>query len=498
MTFVDRFLSSRLILGIVLTLHFVIWFIVFGTIDIHPDMADHWIWSRFLHFGYYEHPPLVAITMKFADLFGENTILGLKTGSVLFSVLILFTGYKVAKSFFDHKTGMVFVLILFATPYFSTGSVFWHIDQPYMFFWLICLLIMSNYLKTGKGYWMLLFGIAAGLGAMAKYIMILLPLSMVVWCIINSEARSILLKWQTYVGALIAIAIVSPNIYWNYLHDWVTFGFVLDKGLKGASFGVHFLHFFVSQFFLFSIVYSVYFWWSLGSKNINSQVLFGEEDSDRQKWHFLLCTGIVPFVFFAITSFAGSRTDPHWVNVAYFSFFLMLARLIVFEISLGHISRQVTFFVSSLVINAALLAFVLVQVHLILLPIHLPDAPPLTHLAGWGKTAQQIETLCRDNQIELPEYVISREYQLSSVLGLYMDHHPKPHSIEKELRNLWSPVAAIKQEGALLVCPTTECPNLLKNAENRFERGFQYLGEIKTIHFGKVLRKLKVFYLYPY
>jgi hypothetical protein len=210
-----------------------------------------------------------------------------------------------------------------------------------------------------------------------------------------------------------------------------------------------------------------------------------------------VCTALVPFLFFSFTSFLGSRTDLHWVNVAYFSGFILLAKFAVIMIGRGQISRQVTLFFSSTLITYGLLVLSLIQIHFIFIPYYFPDAPSVNSLVGWNQTAEQIEELFDYSKIKLPAYVISREYQLSSALGLYLKNHPQPHSIEKERRNLWSPVSKLKKEGALLVCPTDECERLLEDAEKRFQSRFKYLGEIRTIQFGKVLRKLKIFFLPP-
>lgn len=498
MNIAERFLLSRYTIAFVLLIHFIVWFTVFTALDIHPDMADHWIWSRHLSFGYYEHPPFIALTMRVITLLFSDIVFGLKLGSVLFSVLILYLGYLAARQFFDRRTALIFVLILESTPYFSTGSVFWHIDQPYMAFWLLGIFSIGKYINTRNPNWMLLFGGMAGLGALSKYIMILLPMGMMAWLVFNRSSRKLLVQWQTYLGALIALAIVAPNIYWNAQNDWITFSFVLDKGLKGASFGVHFMHFITSQFFLFSIIYSVYFWWQLFSKNLSASILEDENKAiAEQKWSFLLFSGLVPFLFFTLTSFMGSRTDPHWVNVAYFSFFMLLARFISILFSQGHIGQQIILFFSSIGINAVLLTVVLLQIHYVFIPYQFPDAPSLKVMTGWSRTAEQIKGLCEERNLKPPDYIISREYQLSSALGLYMAHHPWPHSIEKEERNLWSPVNSIRKEGALIVCPPSECRDLLEDSRQRFERPFRYLGEIQTLHNGKVLRKLKLFHLQP-
>ncbi len=39
-----------------LLFHFLIWFSLGMALDLHPDAADHWVWSQYLSWGYYEHP----------------------------------------------------------------------------------------------------------------------------------------------------------------------------------------------------------------------------------------------------------------------------------------------------------------------------------------------------------------------------------------------------------------------------------------------------------
>jgi len=72
---------------------------------------------------------------------------------------------------------------------------------------------------------------------------------------------------------------------------------------------------------------------------------------------------------------------------------------------------------------------------------------------GWVETARQIEQVLADQQQPVPPFVVSREYHLSGALSLYLQSQPWPHSIEKPIRNLWSPEMEVLAQGALVVCP---------------------------------------------
>ena len=497
MSSVERFLASSRSVWIVLGFHFVIWMGVSLLLDVHPDMADHWVWSRFLQWGYYEHPPLIALNMRVYGLIAGSSVLALKVGAILISILILLLCYRVGVLFFDRKVALIFLLILEATPYYSTASVFWHIDQPYMLCWLGCLYAVGRYIKSGNSNWFFLFGLVAGLGALSKYIMILLPVCLLVWCVFSKEARQLLLDWRVYLAALIALAIVSPNLYWNSQNDWRTFTFVLEKGLTGSRHGENFVQFFVSQFLLFSLVYSVYLLSAALRRKLSTTNLLSAEFGGVLPYSFLVITAVVPILIFTIASFLGSQTDPHWTNVAYFSAFLLLARLISLNLTEGAVRKQVLIFCSALVLNVALTAVLVAYIMFRFSPVSEPDVISLKKLVGWAQTARKIEALVEENGIDMPPFVVSREYQTASALSLYLESQPMPHSIEKEIRNVWSPETELDAQGAVLVCRPRECKTVLSKARKRFKSSLRKLGTVEITRHGVVFRKLNVLYLPP-
>lgn len=496
MSRIDRILNSSRSLWILLGAHFVVWMGVALLLDIHPDMADHWVWSRFLQWGYYEHPPMIALVMRIWTIIAGSSVLSLKVGSVLFSVAILAVCYRLGRLFFNRRVALIFLLILEVTPYYSVGAIFWHIDQPYMLCWLGCMLTIGFYLKSGNVNWFFLFGVIAGLGAQSKYIMILLPVCLLVWCLVNRDARRLLLDWRVYLAALLALAIISPNLYWNSQNDWRTFAFVFKKGLTGSNFGENFVQFFFSQFLLFSAVYSVYFWSLLVRRKMGLSLGMASS-ADKAAHSFLLITGMLPVGVFTVTSFMGSLTDPHWVNVAYFSLFLLLARSIEFSIERGAVRKQVKIFGGALLLNTVLVTFSLLHILFRISPVSEPGTISLKKMVGWPETARQIEALVEARTGSMPPFVISREYQTSSGLALYLKNRPFPHALEKEARNVWSPVAAIDARGAIMVCPPHRCDIAMHKSRGRFRSKYQLLGTVEGVRYGIVFRRLNVYYLPP-
>jgi hypothetical protein len=140
---------------------------------------------------------------------------------------------------------------------------------------------------------------------------------------------------------------------------------------------------------------------------------------------------------------------------------------------------------------------IVAQIHYKIIPLSMSEGLSLNKLIGWQETADRIESAFLKNHPHLPEFIISREYQLSSALSFYLSNRPMPHSIEKAERNKWSPGSAIREKGALLVCKQKECKNLIRNSKNRFQVDAQFIDNIKVEHSGRTIRELKLFYLPP-
>ena len=118
-------------------------------------------------------------------------------------------------------------------------------------------------------------------------------------------------------------------------------------------------------------------------------------------------------------------------------------------------------------------------------------------LYGWQETSQKVDALIREKLSATQiDYIISREYQLSSVLSLYLKGQPLPHSLEKRERNIWSPVEEIhKSKTSVLVCPTREClsSHVVTKAEKILGYHFEKVGTVSVSRNHKVIRELQVF-----
>ena len=66
------------------------------TLEIHADEAYYWLYSRFLDWGYFDHPPMVAIYIRIGDSLVHSEF-GVRLMTVLSSTLSLYILWLIVK-----------------------------------------------------------------------------------------------------------------------------------------------------------------------------------------------------------------------------------------------------------------------------------------------------------------------------------------------------------------------------------------------------------------
>ena len=80
------------------------------------DEAYYWTWSKHLAFGYYDHPPMVALVIRAGTMIAGDTELGVRLVSVLLALPMSFAVYRSAAILFG---GVPVELLNCTAPDFS-------------------------------------------------------------------------------------------------------------------------------------------------------------------------------------------------------------------------------------------------------------------------------------------------------------------------------------------------------------------------------------------
>jgi len=296
-------------------------------VDLAPDEAYYWTWSRHLQWGYYDHPPMVAfLILVFTTLFGQSEF-GVRVGWVLMTTLLSCLLYFMGRLMFrSERTGFYAALLMNLSLLASAGAIIVTPDGPQGLFWALSILFV--YLAvTGKGdAWWYGSGIALGLGLLSKYTMILLAPCVFFFLLSYPEGRNWLRRKEPYLAFLLGLAIFSPVILWNAQHDWLSFRFQLSHGLEvKRQVGLrYFGDYWAGQAGLVSPLMFLGILWAMGKSAWLGFRL------KKDTFLLLFWTSAPVLLFFAYTSLR-SKVEANWPALAYFSALVALAGLAIEE-----------------------------------------------------------------------------------------------------------------------------------------------------------------------
>jgi hypothetical protein len=188
------------------------------------DEAYYWIWSKHLAFGYYDHPPGVALAIRPGTIIAGDTELGVRLVSILLALPMSFAVYRTAEILFGGKRVAANAAILLnVTLMAAVGTVIVTPDSPLLVASTFVLFFLAKVLESGRGVWWLAVGAAVGFALLSKYTAMFFGPAIVIWLLSVPKLRKWLFSPWLYLGGLVALAIFSPVILWNADHHWVSF-----------------------------------------------------------------------------------------------------------------------------------------------------------------------------------------------------------------------------------------------------------------------------------
>ena len=458
-------------------------------LTIAPDMADHWMWAQDLRWGYYEHPPMIALLIRSFALLSADPIWALKLGTVLATAAVILAACYLQAYIFGWSAALLLAIFLVLTPYFALLSIFAHI-QPLLLFWLAGLACAWAYARSLNPNWLLLFGVVAGLGGLSKYVYALLYLSGIIWLLLRPRLRVAFHSWQLWCAPLISLLVFSPNLYWNANNEWASIGFHLSRGITNSTSGgwERLLGFSAGHLLLFNLALSLGLWWLALRPKPQLHTSKGQDSAAHSDFRaLLLLTALVPIALFSAAALMGSHSDPLWSETAYLGLMMFVAARV-------ESSWRPRWLVICALGQVLVMSLILSHVRWGVFPTESVKDHSLD-LYAWDLTGEQLDSILQAADIEpLPKLVITREYQLGGSLSLYLQQHPFPYTLEKPLRNQWGARDELDaQEHVLMFCRARYCAESQEVARQKLGWDFRLLGTARTEIAGRTLRIINVY-----
>lgn len=468
---------------LIIIFHLSFWFAISSNLTIHPDEADHWVWSQHLSWGYFEHPPMIAFVIRlFTDIFGDKWY-AIELCSQSMSILTIIFLFILSKELFGVEAALVSVIMTESMPLFFIGSTILTIDNIMIVFWIMTTYLFLKGLKEDKKGFLLLSGVTFGLGLMSKYTMILLPASIFLYLVVSPHHRVLLKRKEPYLSFLIGLIIFSPVIFWNAENDWLSFKYQFTKGLTGGEKGGQFFFFIGSQFVILGPTIFPFFLYSIykGFRNFrDSSVLY------------LTVLASFPFFFFAFASFRSKYTDVGWSDVALIVGIVFMGKVFIDIYREMGIRKKII--ISSALFMPGFLLSGFLAVHSIKpFPFIPKNVDKSLEMFGWDKIGAEAEKAFNKYlPDEKRRYIISKEYQMAGSLSFYAPSHPIPYSFNKSFRNVWMKVEDIGKGSALMVCAEKDGNECVESAGKIFNE-VKEVERMDVRRRGEIVRSVKMY-----
>ena len=200
------FYSSWLLLSL-LQAHFT---------ELQDDEAYYWVYSKFLAWGYFDHPPMIALLIKAGTILftGES---GVRIFTVILGTLTLI----ITEKLIEKRSHFLFYAICLSAPVLQIAGFMAVPDIPLIFFTSLFFLFYSYFIKNPSLSRSILLGIAIACLMYSKYHGVL-----VVFFTLLSNIR-LFKHYGIYIAGITALLFFSPHLLWQYGHNWISFKYHL-------------------------------------------------------------------------------------------------------------------------------------------------------------------------------------------------------------------------------------------------------------------------------
>lgn len=204
--------------------------------ETHNDESYYWTYTRQLQWGYFDHPPMVALVIELGYMLFQNE-LGLRLGNViLITIAIWFLLKTIPK---EYQRSPVIYLLVLSVPFLNYLGFLVFPDGPLIAFGAAFLYFYKEWLASNHIKHALILGVCGAAMLYSKYHAGLF------FVLIVLSNLSLLRNTQFYLIAGVSLILFIPHIWWQYQHDFPSIRFHLVE--RSSSFELKYALRFVGE-----------------------------------------------------------------------------------------------------------------------------------------------------------------------------------------------------------------------------------------------------------
>lgn len=353
--------------------------------ELHDDEAYYWLYAQFLDWGYFDHPPMVALFIDAGtSLFHSK--LSLRLFTVISNTLAVYLLWQLASAY--SVKPRLFILLFSSIVLFHVYSFITTPDSPLFFFTVSFFLLFRKYLEQDSYKLAVALGMIIALMLYSKYHAVL-----VIFFSLLPNLK-LLKRPSLWLAAGAAFVLFLPHIFWQISNDYPSVQFhLIDRSARPYRFS------FTTDFLLgqLAIAGPLTGWW------LYYRVFRLKTDHPFLRTLKMNFIGILAFFF--LSTFKGS-VEAHWTLLAFIPFFLLSA------ISLARMQQIPAWFHRLAVVGIALV--ILVRILFVLPVPALGKLPALRNFYGNGGWAKAIQEKAGNSYV-----VMDGGFQRASVYDFY-------------------------------------------------------------------------------
>ena len=260
------------------------------------DETYYWYYSQNMAWGYFDHPPMVALLAKISGLFFDGEI-GVRLIGCFLGIGTVIIVWLLVDDKQKEKQTPLFFLLAFSMVLFNAYGFLTLPDTPLLFFTALFLWIYRGFLKKSSMGLAIVLGLCMACLLYSKYHGVL-----VIFFVFLSNVK-LVRNIYAWAAILIALAAYSPHLFWLVENDFISIKYHLfERPNQSYSFDRFTLAYLLNLIANFGLLFPWFYW-----------ALFKTKSKDQfQKSLLFVCYGII--LFFFLSSFQR-KAQAQWVIV---------------------------------------------------------------------------------------------------------------------------------------------------------------------------------------